>query len=103
MNLQDCAVGTEFFTAYGNVHSKEVTSSVHRWRLVSPEHKVGILLTSAGDLTTHSRVMDSTDRFFATEHEAWLDVADQLSAIVKRVQAVVETCNQKALPVNEAA
>jgi hypothetical protein len=103
MNLQDCAVGTEFWTAYGNVNGKDVTSSVHRWRLVSPEHKVGILVTPAGDLTTHSRVMESNDRLFATEHEAWQDVADQLSAVVEKLQAVVETCRQKGLPMNEAA
>lgn len=103
MNLRECAVGTDFWTAYGNVNSRDITSSVHRWRLVSPEHGVGILLTITGDLTTHSRVIDSTDRIFATEHEAWQDVANQLSAVVEKVQAVVETCRQKGLPMNEAA
>lgn len=103
MNLQDCAVGTDFWTAYGNVNSRDITSSVHRWNLVSPEHKVGILVSSTGELTTHSRVMDSTDRIFATEHEAWQDVVNQLSAIVEKVQAAIETCRVKGSPMNEAA
>lgn len=103
MNLKDCAVGTEFFTAYGNVHSKDITASVHRWRLVSPEHCVGLLLTPDGVVTNHSRVMEHTDKFFATEQEAWLDVANQLGAFVERIQSVIETCNQNSRPVSEAA
>lgn len=104
MNLQDCEVDTEFWTAYGNVNSGGgVTLSVHRWRLVSPEHKVGLLMTQDGVLTNHSRVIDHTERLFATEQEAWLDVANQLGVFIEKIQSAIETCNQNSRPVSEAA